>query len=1231
MDAFSVDLDAALDQLEAEMAGTNQQPMQSMLLDSSTSHELSSDASKLPTASSSNSASAANGDCNGQAHSATSVTIVYAQQPTALPNSSDNSVQQWQPELRWPQAVHSQSNTFDSFLVDSAPVSEPVDSAPVSEPVDSAPVSEPVDSAPVSEPVDSAPVSERVDVDSAPVSEPVDSAPVSEHVDSAPVIERVDVDSAPVSESVGLAPVSALTSDIAPVDSAPVSAPAYSAPVSAPAYSAPVSAPAYSAPVSAPAYSAPVSAPANSTAVNALLSAPMDSSLLSDPVPTSVPNASAGAPAEEESALNNNLAAPTNTSKAINNPANSAAVASPSTSASNSIAEASSNPTSLVSSIRFADLAKGLPDLTEADLELILEQEPAQPTQQSAVLQSQWSRSNYQDYAEQDEQTSSFNPMYGLVGGAGCLATEAAVSSSQIADSNPGTVGGGGGLNPMYSLQEERQQPASLGATGGGVTSPPSPPPPPQQLTDAAESDAEPELQTDLPSQNDVAEDVAESETPPQQQPLGSVKPAWIPDSEAPVCMQCEARFTVLRRRHHCRACGRVFCANCAAYTARLAFLDNDKARVCAVCYQELIRLESNPEARSVSQQPPVSVLKSTRSQVVRSRSVVFSDGIRPGGDLLEDNAGDADDFQVNDSTVGGVAAAAAVSSFPAESSSSSSSLEPSLLPADWESYPPHEPLPTDDSNSGAVALSPEAALRNGGSVTYQVTMNISAQCRLVSLPCCGHPSAWLLVTRGLDSVGQTDLLLLLSRRPPAIDGTDESILPPLHLLHLVYAVYERAYAGSWARHLSFVGWHAGRPLLGDRSNAGWLFFRPSRLHCLQNLGMEADLVCRQLLCGLLVLRWEAPWAELFPERLLLRLGSESRLYPSPLVSVRDRAPVFGELGRSLIGLLADFRNFTYTLPAPPGLRVHLRAGCTSVLCPTASYAAVQKALAQCQPDAKVLAFGAEFSPSADAHLVCHQNMETGDYSTEAVSAESRQLATTAGLFVVFNAGGFAASRASIVEDGVMVQLTDAQLTQLMDSLKAMRNWSAVCQQPQAQASLGFSAVPDGSELIEFRWLDDDETDFDGDDADVSPIDGAPLTGAGRQAMPIAAGQQQRQRQSCRRIRWTLASLLRDADQTDGTPADSLRIAGHLAGAVCQALDGCAPELLAYGQRILAVRARLGPDSLHYEAAASGGATLLAEGAAERLDQALVPALSELGRGLRSELALELRFVCLYA
>lgn len=39
---------------------------------------------------------------------------------------------------------------------------------------------------------------------------------------------------------------------------------------------------------------------------------------------------------------------------------------------------------------------------------------------------------------------------------------------------------------------------------------------------------------------------------------LGEVAPVWVPDSQAPNCMKCEARFTFTRRRHHCRACGKV-------------------------------------------------------------------------------------------------------------------------------------------------------------------------------------------------------------------------------------------------------------------------------------------------------------------------------------------------------------------------------------------------------------------------------------------------------------------------------------------------------------------------------------------------------------------------------------------------------------------------------------------------------------------------------------------------
>lgn len=39
---------------------------------------------------------------------------------------------------------------------------------------------------------------------------------------------------------------------------------------------------------------------------------------------------------------------------------------------------------------------------------------------------------------------------------------------------------------------------------------------------------------------------------------LGKQAPLWIPDAEAPNCMHCDTKFTVIKRRHHCRACGLV-------------------------------------------------------------------------------------------------------------------------------------------------------------------------------------------------------------------------------------------------------------------------------------------------------------------------------------------------------------------------------------------------------------------------------------------------------------------------------------------------------------------------------------------------------------------------------------------------------------------------------------------------------------------------------------------------
>eukprot|EP00116_Pleurobrachia_bachei_P005279 sb/3465541/ len=89
-------------------------------------------------------------------------------------------------------------------------------------------------------------------------------------------------------------------------------------------------------------------------------------------------------------------------------------------------------------------------------------------------------------------------------------------------------------------------------------------------------------------------------EAPPTQR-LGLVAPVWIPDYGVSMCMRCEENFTAIRRRHHCRACGKVFCAMCSSYKQYLGF-DNKIGRVCAICNDILSEsLGLKPRSESTS------------------------------------------------------------------------------------------------------------------------------------------------------------------------------------------------------------------------------------------------------------------------------------------------------------------------------------------------------------------------------------------------------------------------------------------------------------------------------------------------------------------------------------------------------------------------------------------------------------------------------------------------------
>lgn len=62
----------------------------------------------------------------------------------------------------------------------------------------------------------------------------------------------------------------------------------------------------------------------------------------------------------------------------------------------------------------------------------------------------------------------------------------------------------------------------------------------------------------------------------------------WVPDNDAPKCMRCSGKFTVINRRHHCRKCGAVVCNGCSSKKYLLPAQSKKPLRVCDNCYQTL-------------------------------------------------------------------------------------------------------------------------------------------------------------------------------------------------------------------------------------------------------------------------------------------------------------------------------------------------------------------------------------------------------------------------------------------------------------------------------------------------------------------------------------------------------------------------------------------------------------------------------------------------------------------
>ncbi|CAF1498062.1 unnamed protein product, partial [Didymodactylos carnosus] len=307
---------------------------------------------------------------------------------------------------------------------------------------------------------------------------------------------------------------------------------------------------------------------------------------------------------------------------------------------------------------------------------------------------------------------------------------------------------------------------------------------------------------------------------------------------------------------------------------------------------------------------------------------------------------------------------------------------------------------------------------------------------------------------------------------------------------------------------------------LGSKDNCGFLYIQRNN-QCIENLFLPEP----PYLFGILLNRWELPWANVFPLRVMFRFGLQYQYYPWPLFGVANREPVYGEVGHTILSLLCDFRSYSYTLPTVRGLTITIKEhGSVSVRIPRNRYEEIVKGLNQSL--AHVLSFGGCLNQIVQQHLVAVQNPDDQQYSTQVIKTDptlkkNPLSSSTGSSFIVINAslrslsptsspptgyspvsgslgvGGGSYGKSSTIEDGVMVQVDLETLKLLKQALKDMKDYTIISNKsvvlPQQlmehNENVNFNSDPI-EQLVEFIWI---ENDRDINLGIRSPIDYFPM------------------------------------------------------------------------------------------------------------------------------------------
>lgn len=683
---------------------------------------------------------------------------------------------------------------------------------------------------------------------------------------------------------------------------------------------------------------------------------------------------------------------------------------------------------------------------------------------------------------------------------------------------------------------------------------------------------------------------------------LGEVAPVWVPDAQAQVCMRCGVRFTFTKRRHHCRACGKVFCSLCSNLKFKLTHLDGKEGRVCVACHSALVKGTPPKGRRRVWFADEILSSKQSESAPTSPvRGPMFSPLMRRALAAPVKSPVSSPQF-TRASRAHGPAANEACSSYgwgTAALVGSSVNLIPlNGLPPILTSTGVKGDYTVEEQPSETLLIQ-ELESGRPKPLVFVLNANLLAMVKMVNYV---NRKCWCVTTKGMHAVGQDEVVVLLQCLP------EEKSFPKDLFSHFIQ-LYRDGLTGKVVKHLSLSLF--GSSFLSSADHAGFLYVRATH-QSLQGL----PLPNQPYLFGLLVHRSEVAWAKAFPLRLMLRLGAEYRFYPCPLYSVRFRKPLFGEIGRTIMRLLVDFRNYRYSLPMVPGLTVDLEAQRTCIKIPTTGYNEMMRALTK--SNEHVLAIGACFNEGADSHLICVQG-DDGQYQTQAISIHNQPRKVTGSCFFIFSSAlkasaGYLA-KSSIVEDGLMVQITVETMVELRRSLREMKDYIVTC---------GKLDQSESQELVCVQWVEEKCRVNKGI---ISPIDGKSMESISSKKL----FQKSEYKENGKIIRWTEIFFLQRGEHGKGDmpeTAEHSRLTERIARSFCLALCPHLKLLKEDGMAKLGLRVTFDPQEVGF-VAGSNGQPLPAQ-YLNALDSVLIPVIHSRGRKRGDEsIVMELIFYIL--